>query len=301
MITFRKLSLEDRECINHYFHKGQYENSECTFTNLYIWKDCYDVRWAEVDGYLVIQPGLYGENWILPPYGDYENGKLPGVLLQLKEYFQSQGKPFVIRAITKEILEVFQQQCPGWFAYEEDRDIEDYFYAGEDLRELKGRKYHGKRNHISNFKKNYPDYVYETMTKEMLPEVWEYLLEWCDQKAENGKFSADLQCERDAIREAFRYFEELQITGGVIRIDGKIQAFTLGEMINDNTLVVHVEKANGAIQGLYSIINQEFLRREWPDVLYVNREEDTGDEGLRKSKMSYYPLKLVEKYKGVSQ
>ena len=92
MIEFRELTLADKGLIDGYFQKGQYQNSECTFTNLFIWRDCYAVQWAVVDGLLVIKPGQSDENWILPPYGDYDSCDLKKVLLQIKEYFAAQGK-----------------------------------------------------------------------------------------------------------------------------------------------------------------------------------------------------------------
>ena len=257
------------------------------------------MQWAEVDGLLVIKPGQSDENWILPPYGDYTACDLKAVLLQLKDHFALQGKPLVLRAVTEEFAEVLEKTCPGMFQLEEERDLEDYLYLGDDLRELKGRRYHSKRNHLSNFRKNYPDYVYEPMTAAMREEIWDYVNLWCRQKECSGKFSDGLICEKKAIREALDYFDQLDYTGAVIRINGQIEAFTMGEKINDDTVVIHVEKANGLINGLYGAINQEFLLHAWPDVKYVNREEDTGDEGLRKAKQSYYPLELVKKYKGV--
>ncbi|MGM9526256.1 MAG: DUF2156 domain-containing protein [Peptococcaceae bacterium] len=299
MIEFQDVTLKDKAMIDQYFRKGQYRNSECTFTNLFIWRDCYAVQWAVVDGLLVIKPGQSDENWILPPYGDYGACDLKAVLLQLKDYFAAQGKPLVLRAVTEEFAEVLEKTCPGMFQLEEERDLEDYLYLGDDLRELKGRRYHSKRNHLSNFRKNYPDYVYEPMTAAMREEIWDYINLWCRQKECSGKFSDGLICEKKAIREALDYFDQLDYTGAVIRINGQIEAFTMGEKINDDTVVIHVEKANGLINGLYGAINQEFLLHAWPDVKYVNREEDTGDEGLRKAKQSYYPLELVKKYKGV--
>lgn len=301
MIEFRDLTLEDKALIDDYFRKGQYNNSECTFTNLYIWRDCYAVQWTVVDGLLVIKPGQADESWILPPYGDYDICDLKGVLLQLRDYFAAQGKPLMLRAITESFAAVLEETCPGMFALEEERDLEDYLYSGDDLRELKGRKYHSKRNHLSNFRKNYPDYEYQTMTADMLEDVWAYMQLWCKQKACSGKFSDGLICEGQAIREALDHFEQLDYKGAVIRLDGQIEAFTFGEKLNDNTVVIHVEKANSLINGLYGAINQEFLMHEWPDVAFVNREEDTGDEGLRKAKLSYHPVSLVKKYKGVYQ
>lgn len=301
MIEFRDLTLEDKALIDDYFLKGQYNNSECTFTNLFIWRDCYAVQWAVVDGLLVIKPGQAEESWILPPYGDYNVCDLNGVLLQLRDYFAAQGKPLILRAVTESFAAVLEEKCPGMFVLEEERDLEDYLYNGDDLRELKGRKYHGKRNHLSNFRKNYPDYEYQAMTADMLEEVWAYMQLWCKQKACSGKFSDGLICEGQAIREALDHFEQLDYKGAVIRLNGQIEAFTFGEKINDDTVVIHVEKANSLINGLYSAINQEFLLHEWPDVAFVNREEDTGDEGLRKAKLSYHPVALVKKYKGVYQ
>lgn len=301
MITFKNITLEDKPVIQTYFQKGQYHNSECTFTNLFIWRSCYAVQWAVVDGLLVIKPGQAEESWILPPYGDYEACDLKSVLLQLRDYFAEQGKPLMLRAVTDSFVEVLERTCPGMFALEEERDLEDYLYLAEDLRALKGRKYHSKRNHLTNFKKNYPDYEYQVVTADMRDEIWEYINLWCKQKECSGKFGQGLICEKQAIREALDYFEQLDYKAAVIRLNGQIEAFTMGEKINDETVVIHVEKANGGISGLYGAINQEFLLHEWPDVTYVNREEDTGDEGLRKAKLSYHPIELVKKYKGVYQ
>lgn len=301
MLEFKDLELEDKQIIVEYFHRGQYQNSECTFTNLFIWRECYAVQWAIVNGFLLIKPAVEGESWILPPYGDYENNDVRPVIEAAAEYFAAQEQPLIIRALTEDLAAKLQQQMPEAFVLEEERDLFDYVYLGEDLRLLKGRKYHSKRNHLSNFKKNYPQYVYRTITKEDIPALIEYLEVWRKQKETLGKFDQGMICERKAILEAFKYMDELDYCGAVIEIDGQIEAFTLGEKVNEETVVIHVEKANGLINGLYSLINQEFLLHQWPEVTYVNREEDTGDEGLRKAKSSYYPIELLKKYKGVYQ
>ena len=299
MIEFKNLTLEDKPTIDWYFREVQPRNSECTFTNMFIWRDCYEVQWAIVDGLLIVKPGQMDESWILQPYGDYTKCDLRSVFVQLDEYFSSQGMPFIMRAVTESFAQLLETEYPGLFYLEEERDLFDYTYLGEDLRELKGRKYHSKRNHLSNFRKNHPDYVYEPMTEDMVEEVWQYLEAWCGQKACSGSLDSGLHCEQKAIREALDHFEVLDYKGAVIRLDGNIVAFTLGEMLNDNTVIIHVEKADGTITGLYGAINQEFLLHEWPTVQYVNREEDTGAEGLRKAKLSYHPVELIKKYKGV--
>ena len=299
MIEFKNLTLEDKLTIDRYFREVQPRNSECTFTNMFIWRDCYEVQWAIVDGLLIVKPGQMDESWILQPYGDYTKCDLRSVFTKLDEYFSAQGLPFIMRAVTESFAQLLETEYPGLFYLEEERDLFDYTYLGEDLRELKGRKYHSKRNHLSNFRKNHPDYVYEPMTEAMVEEVWQYLEAWCGQKACSGSLDSGLHCEQKAIREALDHFEVLDYKGAVIRLDGNIVAFTLGEMLNDNTVIIHVEKADGTITGLYGAINQEFLLHEWPEVQYVNREVDTGAEGLRKAKLSYHPVELIKKYKGV--
>lgn len=299
MIAFKEVTLDDQDLISDYFHRGQYQNSECTYTNLYIWRECYAVQWAIVEDFLIIKPTVGEETWILPPFGDYQSHDVAKAILAMKHYFDELGKPFVMRAITEQFEGILAQKCGGWFALEEERDLFDYLYNGEDLRELKGRKYHGKRNHLNNFIKNNPNYDYQPLTREMIPAVKVFLEEWCEQKACNGSLDEGLICEKKAIWEALKDFGILKYTAAVILIDGKIEAFTMGEMINDQTVVIHVEKANSAINGLYGAIHQIYLKTQWPDAVYVNREEDTGDEGLRKAKESYYPVTLLKKSKGV--
>lgn len=303
MIEFRELQLEDQPVISDFFHQGQYQNSECTFTNLYIWRKCYKVQWAIIKGFLVIEPTLGEESWILPPYGDYQDQKTFSEVIELlAAHFAEIGKPFVIKAITEQQRAVLEEVLPGRFTFAEERDLEDYLYLGSDLRELKGRKYHSKRNHLSNFWRNYPQASYEVMTPEMIPEVKQFLEWWCKQKeCREGTLDEGLVCERRAIEEALAVYGQLPYKAAVIRIDGRIEAFTMGEWVNDQTVVIHVEKANGAINGAYGAINKEFLLHEFPDAEFVNREEDTGDEGLRKAKLSYYPLELVKKWEGVYQ
>ena len=151
-----------------------------------------------------------------------------------------------------------------------------------------------KRNHINKFKIMYEDrWSYEPMTKDNVEDCFQMALKW---RNENG-------CEEDLEKNAeicvtlnsLRLFEELGLKGGVLRIDGEVAAFTVGEPICSDTFGVHIEKAYAEVQGAYPMINQQFVSHECMDYKYVNREEDTGAEGLRKAKMSYRPVFMVEK------
>ena len=117
---------------------------------------------------------------------------------------------------------------------------------------------------------------------------------WC--KIRRCEDDMNLLSESEAVRESLVHFPVLKIDGGVILIDGKVEAFTLGELLNDQTAVVHIEKANPENPGLYAMINQQFCENRWRDLLYINREQDLGEPGLRKAKLSYYPDHFVESF-----
>ena len=210
------------------------------------------------------------------------------------------GQEFCIKAVQEKHKNILKDLFAERFEFTPERENFDYIYDAQSLRTLAGRKLHSKRNHLNYFLNN-TNYTYEVLTKDNLAEAKDFLEEWCQQKAcdKQKKLDDMLVCEREAIGEIFEVFDELDCVGALIRIDGKVKAFTLGEMLNKNTAVIHVEKADHEVRGLYPAINQLFLNNNFPEATLVNREEDTGDEGLRKAKLSYYPEELLTKYKGV--
>jgi hypothetical protein len=179
------------------------------------------------------------------------------------------------------------------YLVEEDRDNSDYVYLTENLIKLPGKKYHGKKNHVNKFVKN-NEYEYKELDAELVKGVLNLQEEWCELR--ECVLNPGLFHENNAIYEAISNHEHLGFVGGAILIDSKVEAFSLGEMLNPETVVIHVEKANPAIPGLYAAINQIFLDRAWAGVKYVNREQDLGVEGLRKAKLSYNPDHMAVKY-----
>ena len=174
-----------------------------------------------------------------------------------------------------------------------DRDNSDYVYSTLDLIQLSGRKYHRKKNHLNRFLKNY-QFEYRDLDMELVECFIDMQEEWCQMKECVDK--PDLLSEDYAINMALTHFEELDYRGGAIQIDYKIEAFSLGESLNTDTAVIHIEKANPDIPGLYSAINQFFCSNRWAEKEYINREQDMGIEGLRKAKESYHPHHMVNKY-----
>jgi hypothetical protein len=197
-----------------------------------------------------------------------------------------------IARVPETLVTPFNWQAEGMVA-RLDRDQSDYIYLTEDLIKLEGRKYHRKRNHIKQFEERY-SYQYVSLTPERLSECLRLENEWCDLR--HCDVVPGLANELRAIKEALTFFGQLSAKGGGIVIDKKVEAFTLGEPLNRETVVIHVEKANPAFEGLYPLIHQAFLEKEWAGYLYVNREQDLGEEGLRKSKESYFPHHMINKY-----
>lgn len=287
---FKRPELEDRELISSYFALAPSRSCERTFVNVYLWSRHYKVRYAVIENALVFRDEGNGCAFSYPA-GKPEDVKK--ALEFLMEYCREKSCPFKLYHVTPEMFEQLEGWYPGRFEIEYFRDYADYVYESGKLATLGGKKLHAKRNHINRFKTLYEDWAYEALDESNTEECFQMALQWRNQ---NG-------CEEDPEKNAemcvtlnsLRLFRELGLRGGVLRVDGKIAAFTVGEPLCEDTFVVHIEKAFPDIEGAYPMINQQFVQHECMDFQYVNREEDTGAEGLRKAKMSYRPVFLVEK------
>lgn len=299
MLEFKTLELEDKEIINKYLRMSDRQNSESSFTNFYMWRKSYHVKYAIFQDWLIMRSGREDKWWYLPPYGAGEG--LQAVIEEMIATAQDLGMDFELKAVGEDDKNKLEELFPERFTFTAERENFDYIYAAESMRTLAGRKLHSKRNHLNYFLQN-ENYTYEPLNQSNLMEAADYLEMWCAGKAcSSSEHTLDemLICEREAIHEIFKVYDDLDVQGALIRIDGKVKAFTLGEMLNHDTAVIHIEKADHEIRGLYPAINQMFLQHEFAEAMWVNREEDTGDEGLRKAKLSYMPAKLWSKYKGV--
>ena len=208
---------------------------------------------------------------------------------------QEAGKPFCLYGITREHFEQIEQWFPGQFTCEYNRDEADYVYETEKLATLSGKKLHSKRNHINKFKQVYEGrWEYEKLTEDQVEDCFQMAMRWrneneCEEDDEKNQ-------EMCVTMNSLRLLKELHLIGGVLKIDGEIVAFTIGEAVNDDTFVVHIEKAFAEVDGAYTMINQQFVEHELlGKYQYVNREDDVGMEGLRKAKMSYHPVFMIEK------
>ena len=288
-LEFRKPELADREMVNRYFRMNRNRSCEYTFANLYLWSRHYKVEYTIVEDMMVFYYTQYGSFTF--PQGDLAN--LKKVLDILMDWSREQGMEFHMTNVNEEQFRHLEAVYPGRFSVEYYRDSADYVYETEKLIALSGKKYHGKKNHINKFKKLYPDWTYEKITSENVEECFQMALDW---RTENGcNEDPEKNAEMCVTLNSLRLMEELGLSGGLIRADGKVVAFSIGEPVCDDTMVVHIEKAYADVQGAYPMINQQFLLHEASQYQYVNREEDMGEPGLRQAKESYHPVFLVEK------
>ena len=167
-------------------------------------------------------------------------------------------------------------------------------YLTRDLIELSGKDYRAKRNHLNYLLRSYR-ITYEPMDGSNVVACLAMSDEWC--AARRCEEDLNLASEWGATREALTHFAELRMEGGAVIVNGKVEAFTLGELLNENAAVVHIEKANTDIRGIYAVVNQQFCEKRWADVPFINREQDLGEPGLRKAKLSYRPTRLVDKFR----
>ena len=306
--TFDNLSEEDINLLNSYFDGYDYKSSGHTFIANYMWRNTHKISWQIIGDYLCI--GALGEldpeedkryimSFPLTRTGSYDIESLRETLLEAKKLFHAKGQDLYLSLIPKSLVPYLEECFPGKVFVEHDRDEDDYIYLKEDLINLSGRKLHQKKNHLNFFLKNY-EFAYEEAKPEDAGEIMAYIESKNEYKLGETpeEWKEILEMETEAIRELLKFLGK-GLLSGVIRIDGRIEAVTLGEFAKTNskeTVLVHVEKADDRIRGLYQAINNEFCRRLPEETIYVNREEDMGLQNLRQTKLSYKPVMMGEKY-----
>lgn len=280
------LSIDDRTLFHSYLEKYPPVISELTFTNLFVWRNYRPVWWLELcDSLVIIVASFHGKSrgrYILgPPVGP---AQLTDILHLLEGTIQG-----VIRLPDNSIQGLQSTGKPVSF----DRDNSDYVYRVSDLAALRGRHFSKKRNHIKQCLAHNAC-EYEEITPGIIPDCLSMQDTWCHERQCDENIS--LCNENIAIQELYENYEKLDLLGGVVRVNGQIMAYAIGEKLNENTAVWHFEKAMPTVPGLGQLINQWFSKYSLQAFEYVNREQDLGISGLRQAKESYYPHHMVDKY-----
>ena len=291
MIDFKPIEPENLEQYSAYLQSGKPKGCEYSFANLYLWGR---QKAAVVEGQLALFSQFNRKS--VYPYPAGEGDKKPALEAIIRDS-QKRGIPCRITGLDSRDIEDMERMFPGKFRYHCDRDSYDYVYAIDDLADLKGRKYQRKRNHFNRFRDSFPYYAVEPITDANIPQVKQMLEDWYAHRQETDP-NGDYHMEQAAIYKALRHYGQLQMEGIVVKDGDQVLAVTMGSRLAQDTFDIHFEKARPEADTAYTVINCEFaryLRSRYPEVRFLNREDDLGIEGLRKAKLSYYPHHLVEK------
>lgn len=294
-MNFTKLCLEDKKIIDKFILPYRFLSCEYCFTSLYIWKDACDIQFTVYKDALIIKKRDFAGNYhFMQPLG-YAKENLMSIIEALKVY-KEENK---MRYLFKDLEESFISEVNTLMhekksiCIKEDRDNFDYLYEAKKLMTFSGKKLHSKKNHYNFFIKNYNYEVVDIKTEKVIQDVIMAAEKWYE---DNDEKDDKLYYELIAIKDIVKNMDILNLNGIAVYVDGRISAFSIGESLNEKLAVIHIEKGDKDIEGIYSFIARTFVDRCFNDAEIINREQDLGIEGLRKSKMSYYPLKLEKKF-----
>lgn len=295
MLDFKPITPKDRALYTPYLHSVSNRGCELTFANLCSWGH----QQATIYNQHMILFSCFNGHYMYPyPVGCGDKKPvLDAIIADAKE----RAIPLRLTSLNEEAKNTLENLYPGQFRFYFNPDSFDYVYDINDLADLSGRKYHRKRNHYKRFQKNFPGYSVKPINAALIPEIKAFCLQWYESKRTENPDS-DFEMEQTALSKVLDFFDALGMEGLALYDKDRLLAITLGSQMTSDTYDVQFEKALSDADGAYAAINCEFahyIRSKYPDIKYLDREEDMGIEGLRKAKQSYYPHHQIEKYSAV--
>ncbi len=293
LLEFKRFDIKDKEPVEELLKNEDKFLCAHNFADLYIWQYAYKTDFAIFNNYLILRSGKDGEYGYTLPKGKKDGEEFLKAFDVLKK--EAGRKKIKLFSVTEWQKEVMEAEFGDKVHFEYDRNSADYIYTSESLITLKGKKLHGKRNHLNKFKNDYAGrWNFEELDEFNREEFYAFQLMWTHTRDDEGIFEG----ETAAVKALLDNIYALGVKGGLIRLDGKVIAMTLGTQMNTDVFVVNIEKALPEYNGAYQLINNEFARRNLTGYRYINREEDMGIEGLRKAKLSYLPEMMGQVYGG---
>ena len=305
---FKDIELSDSSWVRELFSVPDFNSEDYNFTYQYLWRNVFKSKIARIGDLALVQYNMEGRRSYLMPVGRAEDSRKADLLNSMlgDESLLGEDGKLVFYGVLPSQLDFLERHFSGRFTAELFRMGADYIYDAESLRTLRGKKYQAKRNFANGFRRLY-NWTFEPITEENLAECRQMNDEWCRRNGCGENFwKASEFC---AVRISLDNYRALGLDGGLLRVDGNVVAFTIGERASSDTLLVHIEKALTEYRGAYQAMSQEFLgymdtvlreRENIPDgtpaFTLVNREDDSGDENLRKAKLEYHPIEIKEKY-----
>ncbi len=257
----------------------------------FMWRTPFQCAYAIVHDCLILRVN-YGEEGVYFTYPI--SGNVPAALQALYTHCEQKALPMRLATLTDNELQ--QLTALGYIAESDaNRDYFDYLYHYTDLASFAGRRYSAQRNHINRFIKQWSDWQYHELMPEDVPSIKAFLNDFIARKTQNEVLSLSETYEMRGCMDLLDVMHDFGMRGGYLTVENTIVAFSIGEIVGD-TLYVHVEKGNTDYPGVYQLMVREFAAHNAsPAIHYINREDDSGDLGLRQSKLAYRPCALLEK------
>jgi len=288
VLNFKPISLEQQSEYSKYFANCPQKASDYSFVNLWGWAEEYGLDWAWTDNLVWIRQTI-PEILYWAPIGSWDG-------IDWKSYFDEfSGSQTRFIRIPEKLLRAWKESYGDRIAIEEERGNWDYIYSISELIELKGKRFHKKKNLLNQFRKNY-NFQFIPFGTETIHMAMAMQEDWCTWR--DCESSDVLAAENNAISRVLNNWEKLNgLISGAIIVNETMAAYTVAESLSADMLLIHFEKGNTNFKGIYQAINQIFLENSGKNYKIVNREQDLGDEGLRKAKLSYHPTDFLKKYR----
>ena len=290
-IDFHRLTIDDRKSVQELTLKAGRRNCNFTFANLVGWQFWFQTEVCILNDAVILRYNLAGKRVYMICMAGTPSCEL---LKLLKE--DSDGKLTLLGLEDESANQLKLNTCNKGIdiTVEPLRNQYDYIYLKRDLESLSGGKLKAKRNHVNKFVAEHPDFEYKELTPNMFDQCREVVDKWQRNKEhDNPEYANTIEAEHQVMETIFQYWNRLDMYGGALFTSNKMVAFTFGSKVTDDTIDVCVEKADTSVDGAYSVINQQFAVHLPNSIIYINREEDMGLPGLRKSKLSYHPEILL--------
>lgn len=286
-LNFEPISLDKQNKYLKCFSQCSQKASDYSFVNLWGWAEVYGLYWAWSDQIVWIKQTIPNEV-LWAPVASWPE-------IDWNRYFNTYFKaPAIFQRIPENLLMLWKQTMENRIIVEEARNHWDYLYDVDELIQLKGNRFHKKKNLLNQFRKKY-DFQFVPFDIEMIDMAAAMQEDWCTWR--DCESSDALDAENQAISRVLNSWNKLEgLIGGAIIVDQQMAAYTIAEPLSQDTVVIHFEKGNADFKGIYQAINQMFLEYSGKNYNTVNREQDLGDTGLYKAKLSYNPIDFLKKY-----
>lgn len=292
-INFKNLTISDIVSILPYFKGSKLKPSDYSAAFKLMWQKHFAIDWAIVENCAVFREFYQGRTYFHYPMELNEGDDLRA-LDTLEQYCREHNIRIHYTCVPREKMGIMIERYGMEMRITNHRRWRDYLYNADDFKLYPGKKFSGQRNHVNKFKKNYPNYSFIALCGDDAARICEFLKKFESRQIAKGTVMA--REELEGVYLLISHLDELELSVGALEVEGEIIALSIGERCGDQ-LIIHVEKALMKFEGAYPTMAQEFAKHYAVDgISYINREDDAGDPGLRKSKLQYNPISLVDKY-----